>query len=54
MAPGKEDLLIERDNPTWEDLAVSFAPGQKAKSRSLTAVPKDGGRVRDDNLGGDG
>ena len=50
----KKIWLIERDNPTWEDLAVSFAPGQKAKSRSLTAVPKDGGRVRDDNLGGDG
>jgi putative endonuclease len=36
----KKLWLIERNNPTWEDLAVSFVPGRKAKSRSLTAVPK--------------
>lgn len=47
----KKTWLIERDNPTWQDLAESFAPVKKEKSRSLTTVPKDGGRVRDDNSG---
>ena len=47
----KKIWLIGRDNPTWQDLAENFAPGQKAQSRSLTTVPKDGGRVRDDNGG---
>jgi putative endonuclease len=46
----KKLWLIERDNPTWQDFADNFAP---VKSRSLTAVPTNGGRVRDDNSGGD-
>jgi putative endonuclease len=46
----KKICLIERDNPTWQDFADDFAP---VKSRSLTAVPTNRGRVRDDNLGGD-
>jgi putative endonuclease len=46
----KKIWLIERDNPTWQDFADSFAP---VKSRSLTTVPKNGGRVRDDNSGGE-
>ena len=47
----KKIWLIERDNSTWQDIAENFAP---VKSRSLTAVPKNGGRVRDDNLRGGG
>jgi putative endonuclease len=46
----KKIWLIERDNPTWQDFADNFAP---VKSRSLTAVPTNRGRVRDDNSGGD-
>ena len=46
----KKIWLIERDNPTWQDFAENFAP---VKSRSLTAVPTNRGRVRDDNSGGD-
>jgi putative endonuclease len=46
----KKIWLIERDNPTWHDFAENFAP---MKSRSLTAVPTNRGRVRDDNSGGD-
>jgi len=42
----KKIWFIERDNPTWQDLAESFA---QMKSRSLTAVPTNRGRVRDDN-----
>jgi putative endonuclease len=44
----KKFWLIERDNPTWEDSAESFVP---TRSRSLTTVPTDRGRVRDDNDG---
>ena len=46
----KKIWLIERDNSTWLDLAESFAP---LKSRSLTAVPTNRGRVRDDNASND-
>jgi putative endonuclease len=41
----KKFWLIERDNPTWEDSAESFVP---TRSRSLTTVPTDRGRVRND------
>jgi putative endonuclease len=44
----KKLWLIERDNPTWQDLGENFVP---MKSRSLTAVPTKRGRVRDDNDG---
>jgi putative endonuclease len=44
----KKLWLIQRDNPTWQDFAESFAP---SKSRSLTTVPANRGRVRDDKDG---
>src|ERR1700676_4548524 len=46
----KKIWLIQRDNPTWEDFAANFAP---LKSRTLTAVPTNRGRDRDDNSGGE-
>jgi putative endonuclease len=45
----KKIWLIEEKNPTWQDFAEEFAP---SKSRSLTAVPTNRGRVRDDKSPG--
>jgi putative endonuclease len=57
----KKIWLIERDNPTWEDLAQRIEtrqPMEKARSkhdrdsRSLTPVRELRDRVRDDNADG--
>ena len=34
--------LIERDNPTWQDLAESLTPKQKAKADPSPPSPKTG------------
>ena len=42
----KKIRLIERDNPTWADLAASIPTAKADPSHRL---PKSGSRVRDDN-----
>jgi putative endonuclease len=40
--------LIERDNPTWQDLAEGFAPPKSELQIPHRRSPKPGDRVRDD------
>jgi len=45
----KKIRLIERDNPTWADLAEQL-PAKHQKADPSHRSPKPGDRVRDDNL----